>query len=227
MNLRRWLSIILGMGLIVSLSPPGAMAWPNQPNPRQQNHRSFTPHRPQGNAFGWQGHRPQWRGPQRNAYGWHGQRAQWHQPRGNARGWYGHRPQGQQWQHQQRNANGWQGQQPQHQQWQHQQRSAYQWQGQRPQGQQSRQPLAQGPRPGDRQWQQPPAGQPHNSTVPYTPAVYQGQPRGSSTPSGSHGYSSNTSGQVSSANPASGNSPGRWSHSQTQAQEPPRVTQAD
>ena len=210
MNLQRWLSVILGMGLILALGPPNAQAWRNQPSPHQQNYRACTPHQPQGHAFGWQGQRPQWRQPQRNAYGWHGQRAQWQQPRGNAHGWYGQRPQGQ------------------HQQWQHQQRNAYQGQGQRPQWQQPHQPFAQGPRPGDRQWQQPSMGQPHNPGLPYTPAGYQGRPQGVSATPGSHGYPSNPSGQVSSHNPAPGfNPPGRWSPSPTQTQEPPRVTQAD
>lgn len=89
MNLPRWLSVILMMGLILVLSPLSAQAWRNQPNFQQPQHRAFTPHQPRGNAFGWHGQRPQWHQPRGNAFGWHGQQSQWHQPRGNAYGWHG------------------------------------------------------------------------------------------------------------------------------------------
>ena len=47
MNLRRWLSVILMMGLILALSSLSAQADPYQPY-----------HRPHGNAYGWHGPRP-------------------------------------------------------------------------------------------------------------------------------------------------------------------------
>ena len=69
MNLRRWMSIILALGLMVALSPLNALAWQNRPS-NQQYHRGFTGHQPGGQAYGWHGqrppmyrhHRPQFRG---------------------------------------------------------------------------------------------------------------------------------------------------------------------
>jgi hypothetical protein len=81
MNLPRWSSVILTMGLAITLIPLSAQAWPHQPNVRQPNSRAFTPQQPRGNAFGWHGQQRQWRQPRGNAVGWHGQRHQWRQPR--------------------------------------------------------------------------------------------------------------------------------------------------
>jgi hypothetical protein len=99
MNLKRWLSVILMLGLVLALSPPKAQAWPNQPISRQAHPRAFAPHQPRGHAFGWQGQRSQWHQPQGHAYGPHAQRSQWHQPRGQAYGWHGQRSQWQQPRH--------------------------------------------------------------------------------------------------------------------------------
>ena len=52
MNLNRWLSVILMMGLFLALNPLGAQAEPYPP---------FGPH-------------PKYHHPRGNAYGWHGQR---------------------------------------------------------------------------------------------------------------------------------------------------------
>ncbi len=49
MNLKRWLSVILTMGLLLVLSPLGAQADP--PFDRYYQH-------PRGNAYGWHGPRP-------------------------------------------------------------------------------------------------------------------------------------------------------------------------
>ncbi len=91
MNLQRWLSVSLVMGLILVLSPLSAQAWRNQPHSRQPNHRAFTPQRSRGNVVGWHGQRSQWHRPRGNAFGWHYQR-QGHRRRGNAFGWHGQRP---------------------------------------------------------------------------------------------------------------------------------------
>jgi len=52
MNLRRWLSVILMMGLILALNPLGAQAEP-------YSHFRYHPkyHHPRGNAYGWHGPR--------------------------------------------------------------------------------------------------------------------------------------------------------------------------
>jgi hypothetical protein len=47
MNLKRWLSVILMMGLILALNPLGAQADPHHPRY----------HHPRGNAYGWDGPR--------------------------------------------------------------------------------------------------------------------------------------------------------------------------
>jgi hypothetical protein len=47
MNLKRWLSVILMMGLILAYNPFGAQADPYRPY-----------HHPPGNAYGWDGPRP-------------------------------------------------------------------------------------------------------------------------------------------------------------------------
>ncbi len=52
MNLNRWLSVILMLGLILILSPLGAQADPYPPSRSHQNY-----HRPHGNAYGWHGGR--------------------------------------------------------------------------------------------------------------------------------------------------------------------------
>ena len=57
MNLRKWLSISLALGLMVALCPLNALAWPNRPS-NQQYHRGYTQHQPRGNAYGWHGQRP-------------------------------------------------------------------------------------------------------------------------------------------------------------------------
>ena len=69
MNRQRWLSVILGMGLTLALSPPSALAGPNQGFQRQSNARAFTPQAPRGNANVFQGQRPQFQPPQGNANG--------------------------------------------------------------------------------------------------------------------------------------------------------------
>ena len=53
MNLNRWLSVILMLGLILILNPLGAQADPYQGCNPHQNY-----HRPNGNAYGWHGNRP-------------------------------------------------------------------------------------------------------------------------------------------------------------------------
>jgi hypothetical protein len=50
MNLYRWLSIILAMGLILAFNPLGAQAGPNFEHHPQYRHQ-------RGNAHGWQGSR--------------------------------------------------------------------------------------------------------------------------------------------------------------------------
>ncbi len=57
MNLRRWLTPILVMGLIMALTPINALAWRGLPFSRQ-NHQGFMHHQPQGHAYGWHGQRP-------------------------------------------------------------------------------------------------------------------------------------------------------------------------
>ncbi|MEJ2673338.1 MAG: hypothetical protein P8168_14290 [Deltaproteobacteria bacterium] len=155
MNLKRWLSIILGLGLMLALSAPNALAWRNRPHPRSQHYRAFTPH-PRGTAQGWHGPRQQWRHPQARASRWPGQRVQWRQPRGNAYGWHGQRSQRR------------------HQQWQRQQRNVHRWAGQRTQWQRPRQPFAQGTRPEARQRQGPLVRQPRRPGS-YSPIGYQGR----------------------------------------------------
>ncbi len=51
MNLNRWLSVAVMLGLILILSPLGAQADPYPPY-----HQDY--HRPHGNAYGWHGARP-------------------------------------------------------------------------------------------------------------------------------------------------------------------------
>jgi hypothetical protein len=85
MNLQRWLSVSLVMGLTLVLSPLSAQAWRNQPHSRQPNHRAFTPHQPRGNAFGWHGQRPrhpfaQWHRPGYRHFQ-HNVRGRYHNPR--------------------------------------------------------------------------------------------------------------------------------------------------
>src|SRR5665811_2171577 len=66
MNLKKcWRVILLG-GLVVALSAPSAMAWPNRPFVGDNsNFRDAAPH---GAAYGYRGERPAWnRG---NANGW-------------------------------------------------------------------------------------------------------------------------------------------------------------
>jgi hypothetical protein len=53
MNLNRWLSVTLMLGLILIFSPLGAQADPYPPFRHYQNY-----HRPHGNAYGWHGARP-------------------------------------------------------------------------------------------------------------------------------------------------------------------------
>jgi hypothetical protein len=53
MNLNRWLSIMVMLGLVLILSPLGAQA---DPYPRYDSHQNY--HRPHGNAYGWHGGRP-------------------------------------------------------------------------------------------------------------------------------------------------------------------------
>jgi hypothetical protein len=66
MNLRRWLSVILVMGVILALSSLGAQADPYGP---------YEPyHRPHGHAYGWDG-------PRHHDYGRHQERG-WRSCRG-------------------------------------------------------------------------------------------------------------------------------------------------
>jgi hypothetical protein len=53
MNLNRWLSVMVMLGLILILSPLGAQA---DPYPRFDSHQKY--HRPHGKAYGWHGARP-------------------------------------------------------------------------------------------------------------------------------------------------------------------------
>jgi hypothetical protein len=53
MNLNRWLSVILMLGLILVLSPLGAQADPYPPFKPHPNY-----HHPRGNAYGWHGQKP-------------------------------------------------------------------------------------------------------------------------------------------------------------------------
>ena len=69
MNRQRWLSVLLAMGLTLALSPPNALAGPNQPSGR-----AFTPQAPRGNAPVFQGQRPQFQRPPGN--GFQGQQSQ-------------------------------------------------------------------------------------------------------------------------------------------------------
>jgi hypothetical protein len=54
MNLKRWLSVIPMLGLILALGPLGAQADPYPPFAPESNY-----HHPHGNAYGWHGPRPQ------------------------------------------------------------------------------------------------------------------------------------------------------------------------
>ncbi len=74
MNLKRWLSVILMMGLILALNPLGAQAGPFS---HFKHHRKY--HHPYGKAYGWHG-------PRNHAFGRH------HKPfRSSWRGPYHHR----------------------------------------------------------------------------------------------------------------------------------------
>jgi hypothetical protein len=53
MNLNRWLSSLLMMGLILALNPSGAQA---EPYSHFENHPKY--HHPHGNAYGWHGPKP-------------------------------------------------------------------------------------------------------------------------------------------------------------------------
>ena len=77
MNLKKWWSVILMVGLVVALSAPSALAWTKQPcGGHNANFKGGAPHGP---AYGWHGQRPAWN--HGNAYGWqHGNqqhRNQW------------------------------------------------------------------------------------------------------------------------------------------------------
>jgi hypothetical protein len=52
MNLNRWLSVTVMLGLVLILSPLGAQA---DPYPRFESHQNY--HRPHGKAYGWHGGR--------------------------------------------------------------------------------------------------------------------------------------------------------------------------
>lgn len=52
MNLQKWFGIVLGLGLILALTPINASAWPNQ------SYQGFTRHQPGGRAYGRYGQRP-------------------------------------------------------------------------------------------------------------------------------------------------------------------------
>ncbi len=57
MNRSKLISIILGLGLIVALSPLNALAWQHQSG-FQQHNWGFGQHQPRGHAYGWHGQRP-------------------------------------------------------------------------------------------------------------------------------------------------------------------------
>jgi hypothetical protein len=57
MNLQKWFGIVLGLGLIIALTPINALAWPNQSSHPQFNQGS-TRHQPGGQAYGRYGQRP-------------------------------------------------------------------------------------------------------------------------------------------------------------------------
>jgi hypothetical protein len=57
MNLQKWFGLVLGLGLILALTPITASAWPNQSSHPQFN-QGFTRHQPGGQAYGRYGQRP-------------------------------------------------------------------------------------------------------------------------------------------------------------------------
>ena len=197
---RRWWSIIMTTGLFMALGPLGAQAGPNRPFAPQPNRQAFARPQPRGNAYGlngphrqWNqqrnanarnGHQRQWQHPRGNTYGWNGQHRQWNQQR-NAYGQNGHQ---RQWQQPRGNAYGWNGQQRQL----NQQRNAYGQNGQPRQWQQPNPSVAQGNRPGNRQFQPPNGGQQHNPASSYNRAGYPPAPQSPNPAPGAPGYSHNT-----------------------------------
>jgi hypothetical protein len=86
MNLKRWSTIILMMGLFLVLSPLGSQADPYPPCGPHANY-----HRPHGNAYGWHGQRPH--GSDHHQGYYRGSRMGMHHPRPYVQKFYAGPPQ--------------------------------------------------------------------------------------------------------------------------------------